>query len=285
MKASIRVAAVGLAALAWLTAQPARAQSPTMVVSTFHASASGQWKYTVTNTSPPGIPYNLTVFRVPFGSQDGVTGAYSDVLGEEWVVSVSETYTQWAKPSGGDPMFPGDEGLFGVFSAAGHVQTGNATAQGPLGDPFVPVEVEGPAIWEALTVGYVNGSWGTISTDPDRDPNDPNALWFPRGTAVTLTAHPIPGKAFTHWVLYDPNAPDDANYAAYDSNLATTIVMDGPRHVDAAFKCGSGLGAMLPPALLAMCALSMWNLRHRQRETKVPSAKGGRGSRRAERMR
>jgi len=146
MKASIRVAGMGLAALAWLAAEPVRAQSPTMAVSTFHASASGQWKYTVTNTSPPGDVFDMGLFRVPFGSNDGVTGGYSDVLGDEWDVTVFPNYTRWVLPNGFPPLEPTDEGLFGLYADTPYEQTGDATADTTAYELFVPIEVEGPAI-------------------------------------------------------------------------------------------------------------------------------------------
>jgi len=187
-----------------------------------------------------------------------VSDAYSDVLGEEWDVSIFPNYTEWLLPNGIDPLAPGDEGLFGLFSDANDTQYGDATANTTAGEPFTPTQVEGPDIldvYDPLTVCYVNGLWGTISTEPETDPNDPNDLHFQHGTAVVLTAHPIDGKDFKHWVIYDPNVPDDANYAAHDSNLVTTILMDGPRRVDAVFKCGSGVGLILPIVMMMLAGL------------------------------
>ena len=96
----------------------------------------------------------------------------------------------------------------------------------------------------ALTLSETNGSWGSVSTSPERDPNYPMA--FDAGSQVTLTATPIEGKALNHWKIYDPNFPGDSNYAVLDSNLSTTILMMADREVTAVFKCGSSMEPLLP---------------------------------------
>ncbi len=93
-----------------------------------------------------------------------------------------------------------------------------------------------------LTLNVVNGDWGTVVVEP-------NLPLYAPGTAVTLTASPIEGKAFKQWEIYDPNCPGDANYAIIDANTTLTLVMDADKHVGAVFKCGSGMEPVLPLAL------------------------------------
>lgn len=98
-----------------------------------------------------------------------------------------------------------------------------------------------------LEVSEVNPSWGVVDIDPE--PNDPNDMEFPRGTVVTLTAFPIEGKALRHWEMFNPDHPDDGNYATIDANEITRIVMNSDMHVRAVWMCGSGAG-MMPLVLL-----------------------------------
>mgnify|MGYP000561554796 CR=1 FL=1 len=95
----------------------------------------------------------------------------------------------------------------------------------------------------SLTVTIVNDLWGDVVLDPE--PTDPNAPEYPAGIRVTLRAVPVPDKAFKYWTLYDPNHPDDANYAVLDANTVTTVLMDTDREVEAAFSCGSSTMPLL----------------------------------------
>ncbi|MBN1342947.1 MAG: DNRLRE domain-containing protein [Phycisphaerae bacterium] len=106
-----------------------------------------------------------------------------------------------------------------------------------------------------LTLTEVNGRWGTVELNPQ--PDDPNTPSYPPDTEVTLTAVPIEGRAFSKWIIFDPNFPGDANHATEDANSVTTIVMMADRRVEASFKCGSGLDVMLPllGSLLAVAGL------------------------------
>ncbi len=116
-----------------------------------------------------------------------------------------------------------------------------------------------------LTVEVVNGPWGVVSVTPDaNDPNlgevapdDANNPCYPGGTEVTLSADPIEGRTFGGWTIYDPNFPGDANYATEDTNAVLTIAMTDAQHVVATFKCGSGMGPMLPIVLLAGVTLQL----------------------------
>ncbi len=96
-----------------------------------------------------------------------------------------------------------------------------------------------------LTVGTVNGSWGEVHVEPDQSDYLP-------GTPVGLMAIPNDGKSFTHWQIFDPNYPGDANYAQLDANTSIAIVMDDDREVTAVFKCGSSMGPLLPMMLGAL---------------------------------
>ncbi|MBN1345806.1 MAG: hypothetical protein JXQ73_24155 [Phycisphaerae bacterium] len=118
-------------------------------------------------------------------------------------------------------------------------------ASTPLEVTTTPYE---PTCLLSLTV--VNGLWGTVQLDPA--PADPNAPEYALGTPVTLTAQPNEGRSFNEWLIFDPNYPGDANYAAADGNLAIQVVLDTNREVQAAFKCGTGLSPFLGMALLTL---------------------------------
>ncbi|MBN1343645.1 MAG: metallophosphoesterase [Phycisphaerae bacterium] len=102
----------------------------------------------------------------------------------------------------------------------------------------------------ALTISYVNGTWGQVDLAPE--PNDPNLPEYAEGIEVTLTAEPIEGRFFAHWDIYDPNFPGDANHVTLDSNNPITFVMNADHEVTAVFKCGSGVGQMLPLSIIAL---------------------------------
>ncbi len=106
---------------------------------------------------------------------------------------------------------------------------------------------------------------GGAHFDPNHEPNDPPA--YPEGLPVTLTAVPHEGEAFNKWVIYDPNFPGDANHATEDANLSIALVMEADQHVEAKFKCGSGVGEILPMALLTLGACGFLTGRRRCRAT------------------
>jgi len=113
--------------------------------------------------------------------------------------------------------------------------------------PYVRVIYSPPPAFYRLVLTVRHDEWGDVDIQPE--PNDANDPQFPEGTPVVLTANPIPGKGFRHWFIYDPNRPGDANYAVSDANLTTSIVMASDMYVKAAFKCGSGVGPLLPMML------------------------------------
>jgi hypothetical protein len=106
----------------------------------------------------------------------------------------------------------------------------------------------------ALTVNRGNDVQGEVHISPE--PDDPNLPTYapdeldlpryPAGTEVTLTATTVEHRHFSHWNVYDPNHPGDANYAVADSNNPITPVMDANQEVTFYFKCGSGLTPLLP---------------------------------------
>ncbi len=106
-----------------------------------------------------------------------------------------------------------------------------------------------------LTLDVINGTWGTVQVEP-------NYPTHAEGSEVLLTAAPIEGKTFNRWTIYDPNHPGDANHAAIDANLSTSVVMDTDRQVEAAFKCGSNTDPMFPA--MAMGLLGWVTLRRRR---------------------
>lgn len=108
-----------------------------------------------------------------------------------------------------------------------------------------------------LTLTVKNESSGEVTLAPN-PVADPPTTYFPN-QMVTLTAMPFEGEAFNKWVIYDPNFPGDANHAIEDTNAVTTITMMCDRRVEAKFKCGSGVEAMLPLVVIgvALCGVTM----------------------------
>ncbi len=80
--------------------------------------------------------------------------------------------------------------------------------------------------------------WGTVDLEP-------NLARYFVGKAVTLTALPNEGIAFSRWRIWDPNHPNDPRYITTDANNPLTLVMTADRQVVAVFRCAPG-GGMLP---------------------------------------
>ncbi len=108
----------------------------------------------------------------------------------------------------------------------------------------------------SLTLSAINGSWGTVTLNPE--PDDANAPTYPAGTVVTLTATPIEGKSFRQWEVYNPNYPGDANHAVIDANTTLTLVMDTNKQVAAVFRCG---GSAALPLMLGMMLVLIRRIR------------------------
>ncbi len=114
-----------------------------------------------------------------------------------------------------------------------------------------------------LTLTETNRCWGDVIIDPEQP--DPQDLQFHAGTLVTLTAVPISSKTFSHWEVYDPNYPGDANHAALDTNATLAFVINEDREVDAVWACGDDAAPMLPLPLAALALLLL-------KRTKRPSS-------------
>jgi hypothetical protein len=93
--------------------------------------------------------------------------------------------------------------------------------------------------WGNVTV---KSSGTQYSNDPDNGIYycDPNAI-------VTVRADPCDGKAFMGWEGdVDPNHKWDN---------PVTITMDSPKEISVAFKCGFGIGPMMPLMSLGLCGM------------------------------
>ena len=118
-----------------------------------------------------------------------------------------------------------------------------------------------------LTVQVVNELWGHVELAPE--PSDPNLPGYRFGTAVTLTAVPIDGRAFRQWQITDPNHPDDANYAVVDSNNPITVVLNADREVTAFFKCGDGASTFLVPLMCTALAAFLRRRSGARRDSRI----------------
>jgi hypothetical protein len=156
-------------------------------------------------------------------------------------------YLDWLKADGGQNLW----------------DTGYADGQRDSGFT-VPVDFDAYIAYpHSLTMNTVNGSWGQVILNPE--PNDANQPRYLHGTTVTLTAVPIEGKSFRQWEIGDPNHPNDANYAAIDTNNPLTLVMDRDMQVTAVFKCGSGAAQGLPLLVIGMTAIGIVSRHARRR--------------------
>ncbi len=143
----------------------------------------------------------------------------------------------------------------GARSATLVLQTDEGASFGGSGQSYsIPLSGSGQALYN-VSLSLVNGPMGTVEFDPV--PDDPNAPVYVEGMSVTLTALPNDGREFAQWQILDPNHPGDANYGAVDTNATLTLLMDEDVEVVATFRCGSGMGAVLPLAvvLLGTCLM------------------------------
>jgi len=106
----------------------------------------------------------------------------------------------------------------------------------------------------ALSITVVNGKSGQVRLDPSPS-SDWSATRYLADTLVTLTAEPAQGKKFCEWTLYDPDHPNDANYATLDGNSVITIRMNSDHGVQARFQCALGVGPMLPLMVAGLAGL------------------------------
>jgi len=104
-------------------------------------------------------------------------------------------------------------------------------------------DVLGNYIHPKLVLNVTHPEWGSVTVDP-------NLPCYKTPTLVTLTAEAIEGKAWMGWSGdIDPND-------RWANPL--TITVDGePVVVETAFKCGFGVGPMLP-VMLGVLGLFVW---------------------------
>ena len=102
-----------------------------------------------------------------------------------------------------------------------------------------------------LDLDIVNEVFGEVGVEP----NAP--AYYDANTVVTLTAGPNPNRSFIHWLVFDPNHPDDANLAVVDTNLVLTLTMDTDWHVEAAFSCGE-LGGHFYTGMVMVLTVGVW---------------------------
>ena len=137
---------------------------------------------------------------------------------------------------------------YGINDAGQIVGGGTCASAGGGSRAFLLI----PPSTYTLTITIEGGPpyypWGYVETDP----YDPDGEYL-AGTEVALEAIPRGWKVFEHWEIYDPNHPEDANYAEISGSNPISIVMDADRDVTAVFGrevCGDGAGQMLPVVLL-----------------------------------
>ncbi len=124
-------------------------------------------------------------------------------------------------------------------------------------------EWNAPLAVKSLALHYVNEPFGVVELDPE--PADANNPVYAEGTEVTLTAIPDPNRVFTHWEVYDPNFPGDANHCVIDSNATLVLVMDTDHEVTAVFRCGSGVRPVLPLVAIGIGVFGLTVVRARRR--------------------
>ncbi len=113
---------------------------------------------------------------------------------------------------------------------------------------------------QVLTLNVVKGEYGTVTVEP-------NLPLYAPGTVVTLTATPIEGKSFNEWTIWeDPNLYPDAQFATIDGNPVLQLTMNHDYTVEAAFKCGSGTGQMLPLLVIGVAVLGIVSRRTWRRD-------------------
>ncbi len=217
---------------------------------------SGSNRIDLVASDPNGVPYLVMDFDGP-----GLPGPYGPgTLGASKEV-------MFAPGDSGGPTFLSIGGTLCVAGIHSALWDYNNNGLAPdYTDVGYDVRVSEYVSWiqsripplRTLTVTVTNALFGHVNLSPE--PADSNVPQYPSGVWVTLTAIPNDGRSFGQWTLYDPNHPDDLNFATIDANTVITIRMDTDRQVEAAFSCGAGLAFVLP-LVLGMSALSGW-VRH-----------------------
>ncbi len=101
-----------------------------------------------------------------------------------------------------------------------------------------------------LTVDVNNPDWGSVELSPEPMEAD-GSYEYRLGTEVSLTAAAEPNYTLLHWLVYDPNFPDDANHAVEDANSVGKVVMDGDRRVEAVFGEALAVTVTADPPVIA----------------------------------
>jgi len=116
---------------------------------------NGYFQYLVENTSDASDDNNMVDFTLPAGLNQGVYGAVAD---NDWVSTIYGDSTVFDKPVGIDPLVPGDQAIFELYSndLNIHQDYATATARGPpTGLQFEPVEVDVPGVPEPSTLAIL----------------------------------------------------------------------------------------------------------------------------------
>lgn len=128
----------------------------------------------------------------------------------------------------------------GVYAGQTDID-GEARMMGPrvdIGSDEVP--------YTTIILTVTHPEWGEVTLDPDQPTYEPN-------TVVTLRAMADEGKA---WMGWDGDVPSEQRF---DNPLI--VVVNGPMRVSTAFKCGFGVGPVLP--LIAAGLVGLVALRRR----------------------
>jgi len=93
----------------------------------------------------------------------------------------------------------------------------------------------------------VNGSnYGTVQVEP-------NLVFYEPNAAVTLRAIPNEGKGFFGWSGDVP--------AGHEFDNPLTVTMDSSKNIQATFRCGMGMGPMLPLSAVGLVVMYGWRRR------------------------
>lgn len=237
-----------------------------------HASVGAQLTADATNKTDPTLIADLAEFKsfadagdvglVAKGVQEGLQRGYEYVGGETFqsdrtAETISIDTLRLAADVDAEITFTivsdGTENRIGIDrDQDGHYDRDELDC---CSDPADANSTPGTCDPTTLTFNVVNGSWGTVTVDPNRPDYKPCML-------LTLTAEPDEGREFGHWQIFDPNHPGDANYVVTDTNSTIAMFMGVDREITAVFKCGSS-GA-LPPLAVALLSLTALGLIRRR---------------------
>ncbi|MBN1341634.1 MAG: hypothetical protein JXQ73_03090 [Phycisphaerae bacterium] len=233
----------------------------------------GGYSVTITNEHEFAVPSTINTILFKMRAWSFATGCYirehngyyviEYKAGADWVV-VPGSHRDYSGGDGESTIYSGEKTLSGLnLTDVTHVRAkahafGNATGgESNVGGDVSIFEIQAYGVFEgaSLRVSVINDLWGSVQVEP-------NLPAYSQGSSVTLTATPVEGREFGYWEIYDPNYPGDANCAALDSNLTTTIVMMADRDVTAVFECGDSPGHFLPMMLFPLGLFAAVRRRH-----------------------